>query len=141
MRVHYTAGTSDLNPDHRLRDAIQSNYWTLRDMAYETWDDNSIRTYLEKQHVLVPQDADRRGLLKLMKDTCKRVFSHLASLREPSFQITTSMTMCGQPGAIPSCATGSSEITFWHRLEQASSSEQILRPPFRRRGRNRGTMS
>ncbi|KAI8447791.1 hypothetical protein BY996DRAFT_769152 [Phakopsora pachyrhizi] len=48
---------------------IADNYYGLRDKAYDTWDENSLRSWLEKHGVIkTPAQAKRDDLIKVIKD-------------------------------------------------------------------------
>lgn len=43
-----------------LTKLLEDNYYSLRDNAYQTWDDNTIRNWLEKKgYVKTPVQAKR----------------------------------------------------------------------------------
>lgn len=55
---------------------IAEKYYSQRARAYEAWDDNMLRAYLEKQGVIdVPKE--RTGLLGKIKDVCTSAFFSL----------------------------------------------------------------
>lgn len=53
----------------RLVKLAEDNYYSLRDNAYQTWDDNTIRNWLEKKgYVKTPVEAKRDDLLATIKN-------------------------------------------------------------------------
>ena len=52
----------------RLTKLVEDNYYSLRDTAYQAWDDNMIRNWLEKKGLIkTPMEANRDDLLTTMK--------------------------------------------------------------------------
>jgi hypothetical protein len=52
----------------RLEKLVSDNYYSLRDSAYQAWDDNTIRNWLEKKGLIkTPTEAKRDDLISTMK--------------------------------------------------------------------------